>query len=254
MVNFIIVSLPRFSLRASIPNLLFRLRNSVFRPAAFLSLISPVLIFQAEAASSDSISYSLRLESGAEQAYLLEVPPGIQSGADKISQGAAKVAAVAWAGGLDRDSAGLTNLGGSKPGGFYHATFIKVDSAEFRSSPVPNYLVQMNGKIGQIRQTFYADVLEDGRLVRPVPVSERPERTIRKSHRRHGGKQWGGSKWGGSGEKRKWGGAEQKKKWGGSGEKTKWGGAEQKQQWGGSGEKKKWGGAEEKPTPANQSQ
>jgi hypothetical protein len=29
----------------------------------------------------------------------------------------------------------------------------------------------MNGKIGQTRQTFYAAVLEDGRIVRPTAIS-----------------------------------------------------------------------------------
>ena len=30
----------------------------------------------------------------------------------------------------------------------------------------PSYLVHLNGQIGQTRQSFYADVLEDGRIVR----------------------------------------------------------------------------------------
>jgi hypothetical protein len=258
--------------RVSIPNRLFSFKNSLFKPAAILSLFSLAYVCQTQAASPNGVTYRLRLEDGTEAAYHLEVPLGLQPiklnpgewnqpwyATDRISQNAAIVAAVGWAGGLEDHDSGapsnsLTNLGGSKPGGFYKATYIKVDGAEFRSDPVPNYLVQMNGKIGQFRQTFYADVLEDGRIVRPVPVSLRSERFVRKSRRHRSGQNWGGSKWGGSGEKAKWGGAEEKKKWGGSGEKTKWGGAEQKQKWGGAEEKKKWGGAEEKRVPSNQSQ
>jgi hypothetical protein len=254
MANYISVKTPRLLSRASSPISFFQLENPVRKKVAFLSLISSVLICQTVAASANGITYKVRLENGSEQAYHLEVPAGIepvklkpgewnqpQYATDKISQNAATVAAVGWAGGLeDHDSGGppnsLTNLGGKKPGGFYNATYIKVDSAELQPGPIPNYLVQMNGKIGQIRQTFYADVLEDGRIVRPVPVSSIPEASFRKSHRHHGGKQWGGAEWGGSGEKKKWGGAEEKKKWGGAEEK------------------KKWGGAEQKPTPSNQSQ
>ena len=267
MANYISVKIPPLLSRASFPISIFQLENLVHKKFAFLSLISSVLICQTVAASANGITYKIRLENGSEQAYHLEVPAGVepvklnpgewnqpQYATDKISQNAATVAAVGWAGGLeDHDSGGppnsLTNLGGKKPGGFYNATYIKVDSAELQPGPIPNYLVQMNGKIGQIRQTFYADVLEDGRIVRPVPVSSMPEASFRKSHRHHGGKQWGGS-----GEKKKWGGAEEKKKWGGAEEKQKWGGAEEKKKWGGAEEKKKWGGAEEKPTPSNQSQ
>jgi hypothetical protein len=278
---FIYISLnsSRFFSRVPVPNGLVRFPNSLFKSAASLGFC--ILLFgdQTQAASPNGVTYRLRLEDGTEVAYHLEVPLGLQPvklnpgkwnqpwyATDRISQNAAIVAAVAWAGGLEDHDSGapsnsLTNLGGSKPGGFYKATYIKVDGAEFRNSPVPNYLVQMNGKIGQVRQTFFADVLEDGRIVRPVPVSLRSELPVRKSRRHRSGQNWGGSKWGGSGEKKKWGGAEEKKKWGGSGEKTKWGGAEQKQKWGGAGqkqkwggaeEKKKWGGAEEKPVPANQ--
>jgi hypothetical protein len=71
-------------------------------------------------------------------------------------------------------------------------------------------------------QTFYAAVLDDGNLVRPVPVSRYAYHPVRRSR----------EKWGGSGEKKKWksggrvlgeaadgremGGAELKEKWGGS--------------------------------------
>ena len=75
---------------------------------------------------------------------------------------------------------GLTNLGASKTGGFYNASYIKVDSVrQYQTSPIPYYLVQMKGKIGQTRQTFYAAVLEDGRIVRPTAISRpvTPQRT-----------------------------------------------------------------------------
>jgi hypothetical protein len=41
----------------------------------------------------------------------------------------------------------------------------------------------MNGKIGQTRQTFYAAVLEDGRIVRPMAIS-RPATPRRMATRR----------------------------------------------------------------------
>ena len=50
------------------------------------------------------------------------------------------------------------NLGGRKPSGFYNATDLKVDSVQYQMSRVPYYPVQLNAKIGQTRQIFYAPV------------------------------------------------------------------------------------------------
>jgi hypothetical protein len=91
---------------------------------------------------------------------------------------------MGW-GGVTKD--GLTTLGGSKPSGFYNATYIKVDSVENQTSPVPYYLVQMDGTIGQTRQTFYAAVLDDGRIVEPVAISgpATPEKMRIHGHAKH---------------------------------------------------------------------
>jgi hypothetical protein len=244
------VKIPVFFSRASIAVSVFRLENPIYKKIAFLSLLTSVLAAQAISAAANGVTYKVRLANGVDQYYLLEVPPGItpvklnpsewnqpQYATDKISPSAAVLAAVAWAGGLeDHDGGGppnsLTNLGGKKPGGFYNASYIKVGDVQYQPGPFPNYLVHLNGQIGQTRQSFYADVLEDGRIVRPVPVSAPVVRRSREPKRANSEEKWGGAE-----EKKKWGGAEEKKKWGGSGEKKKWGGAE---------EKKKWGGSEEK--------
>jgi hypothetical protein len=204
-----------------------------------LVLSTPLFVSPAEA-----IVYQVRTESGP-VTYSLEVPPGTPVGSRikpdpqvsysanfPMTAGSAEVAAVGWAGGLkDRDPGSypnsLTILGGKVPGGFYDATFIKVDHVERVDGPVPYYLVQMTGNVAGSAQTFYAAVLDDGNLVRPVPVSQYAY------HRGRGSREWGGAE-----EKKKWGGAEEKKKWGGAEEKKKWGGAE----------KKKWGGSEQKPS------
>ena len=106
----------------------------------------------------------------------------------KMSAGLAAVAAVGWAGGLSKNASNsrLTDIGGATQGGFYGASYIKVDSVEYQTSPVPYYIVKMNGKIGQTRETFYAAVLEDGRIVRPVPVSglEQTKAARPRQHRR----------------------------------------------------------------------
>ena len=195
-----------------------------------LALSTPLFVSSAEA-----IVFPVRTASGP-VTYSLEVPPGTPVG-DKIkpdmqvaysanfpmTAGSAEVAAVGWAGGLeDKDKFdpypnSLTILGGKVPGGFYNATYIKVDHVERVNGPVPYYLVQMRGNIAGSAQTFYAAVLDDGNLVRPVPVSPYAYHPGRRSR----------AKWGGA-EEKKWGGAEEKKKWGGSGEKKKWGGSGEK--------------------------
>jgi hypothetical protein len=210
----------------------FRWENPIYKKVAFLSLLTSVLAVQAISAAANGVTYEVRLENGVDQYYLLEVPSGVtpvklkpsewnqpQNATDKISPNAAVLAAVGWAGGLkDHDSGSypnsLTNVGGKKAGGFYHASYIKVGDVHYQPGPFPNYLVHLNGQIGQARQSFYADVLEDGRIVRPVTVSASVARRSRKAERVNPEEKWGGAE-----EKMKWGGAEEKKKWGGSGEK-----------------------------------
>src|ERR1700741_1357480 len=186
-----------------------------------LALGTPLFLSSAEA-----IVYTVRTDSGP-VTYSLEVRPGTPVG-DKINPqvgysanfpmttGSAEVAAVRWAAGLkDKDKSdnypnSLTILGGKIPGGFYNATFTKPTSVQRINGPVPYYLVQMRGNVAGSVQTFYAAVLDDGNLVRPVPVS-RYDRPVHRSR----------EKWGLAEEKEKWGGAKEKKKWGGSGEKKK---------------------------------
>jgi hypothetical protein len=93
------------------------------------------------------------------------------------------IIAVGWAAGLET-TGGLTDVGANKPGGFYDASYVKLDSVQHKTVPVPHYLVQMNGKIGQTRQTFYAAVLEDGGIVRPMAIST-PAMHRRMATRRH---------------------------------------------------------------------
>jgi hypothetical protein len=166
-----------------------------------LSLLTSILVSSAITTAS-AITYAVRQADGAVQYYRLEVPPGtavgkISTDPDmpyssnlKMSAGAAQVAAVGWAGGLSKANAGepysntLVHLGGEKPGGFYNASYIKVDSTQYETSPVPYYLVQMTGKIGGTAQTFYAIVLDDGRIIRPVPVSGPEAAQPAKAHHR----------------------------------------------------------------------
>jgi hypothetical protein len=162
--------------------------------------------------SAEAIVYTVRTASGP-VTYSLEVSPGTPVGTsikpDKqvaysanfpMTAGSAEVAAVGWAGGLeDKDkfdnySNSLTILGGKVPGGFYNATYIRVDHVERVNAPVPYYLVQMTGNVAGSPQTFYAAVLDDGNLVRPVPVSRYAYHPVHRSR----------EKWGGSGEKKKW--------------------------------------------------
>jgi hypothetical protein len=209
---------------ASIPVSVFRLDNPIYKKIAFLSLLTAVLAAQPILAAANGVIFKVRLENGVDQYYLLEVPSGItpvkvkpsewaqpQYATDKISPNAAVLAAVAWAGGLEDHDPGypnsLTNVGGKKPGGFYKASYIKVGDVKYQPGPFPNYLVHLNGQIGQTRQSFYADVLEDGRIVRPIPVSAPVARRSRAPERVNPHESWGGAeekmKWGGYGEKKK---------------------------------------------------
>jgi hypothetical protein len=172
------------------------------------------------ASVASAVTFPVRTDSGT-QYYQLEVPPGITAdvkylgdpwvgytSADvtplsgptfPITAGAAEVAAVAWAGGtqdFDKPSGvsnypnSLTILGGKTPGGFYNASFVHPTHVERVEGPTPYYLVTMTGVVAGQHQTLYAAVIDDGRLVRPTPVSgpamERPvshHHTMR--HHRH---------------------------------------------------------------------
>jgi hypothetical protein len=157
--------------------------------ARIFSALTIALVVQSLGATTNDVTFNVRQQNGADQYYRLEVPPNLppaKADAGKISQNQAAIVAVGWAGGLE-DSGGLTNLGASKPGGFYNATYIKVDSVQYKTSPVAYYLVQMSGKIGQDRQTFFAAVLEDGRIVRPTTASgpEKPQKVKRHGRANH---------------------------------------------------------------------
>ena len=203
-----------------------------------LALCTPLFVPSAEA-----IVYTVRTASGP-VTYSLEVPPGTPVGTAikpdpqvaysanfPMTAGSAEVAAVGWAGGLeDKDKFdnypnSLTILGGTVPGGFYNASFTKPTSVQRINGPVPYYLVQMRGNIAGSAQTFYAAVLDDGNLVRPVPVSRLAYHPDRRSR----------EKWSGSGEKKEWkSGRRVLRK------------AAISQEMGGAGLKKKLGGSEEK--------
>ena len=158
-----------------------------------LSISAVVLASLGMAPTTKAINYKVRLANGVSQFYRLEVPPNVEHskvglGKYKMSAGLASVAAVGWAGGLSKSTSvpRLTDVGGATPGGFYNASYITVDSVEYQTSPVPYYLVKMNGTIGQSRETFYAAVLEDGRIVPPIPVSgaEKTKAAKPRQHRR----------------------------------------------------------------------
>jgi hypothetical protein len=153
-----------------------------------LSTLALTLVAPAMAGTTNGITFNVRQENGAVQNYRLEVPPNVppaKTDTPKISRDLAALAAVAWAGGLETNN-GLTTLGGSKPGGFYHATHIKVDSVQPQTSPLPYYLVQMQGNIGQTPQTFYGGVLDDGRIVEPTAIggSAVPQKMTTRSHKK----------------------------------------------------------------------
>jgi hypothetical protein len=172
---------------------------------SLVTILTSIFISSAITVTASAITYAVRQANGVEQYYRLEVPPGTTVGkiaSDpsmpyssnlKMSAGAAQVAAVAWAGGLIKSNPGdpysntLVTLGGDKPGGFYNASYIKVDSTQYETSPVPYYLVQMTGTVGGSAQTFYAIVLEDGRIVPPIPVGgpEAAQPARRHHHSRH---------------------------------------------------------------------
>src|SRR6516165_1677008 len=154
-----------------------------------LSTLALLIVAPALAVTTNSITFSVRLENGANQTYRLDVPPNVppaKSTTPNISPNLAAIAAVAWAGRWETKN-GLTTLGSGKPGGFYNATHIKVNSVQSQASPVPYYLVQMEGNIGQSIQTFYAAVLDDGRIVEPTVVgaTAAPQKMKTRGHGKH---------------------------------------------------------------------
>src|ERR1700676_2326881 len=156
--------------------------------ARLLTVFTFALVVPTMAATTNGVTFNVRLDNGVDQYYRLEVPPNLppaKAGTAKNSQNEVPIIAVGWAAGL-QTTGGLTNLGADKPGGFYNATYVKVDSVQYKTSPVPYYLVQMNGKIGQTRQTFFAAVLEDGRIVRPTTISGPAAPQKMRKHRRVG--------------------------------------------------------------------
>ena len=128
----------------------------------------------------------MRLENGASQLYQIVVSSSIPlANAEKwatptlshskLSAQGAGIVAVRWAGGLS------TRV----PGGFYNASNVRIVSVQHQSGPVPYYLVRLTGQVGGTRQTLYAAVLEDGRIIRPTLVggaSPATRSTHRKSH------------------------------------------------------------------------
>ena len=193
--------------------------------------------------SVEAIVYSVQTASGP-VTYSLDVPPGTPVGTSikpdkqiaypansRVTASTAEVIAVGWAGGLkDKDKFepypnSLTTLGGKVPGGFYDASDVRPASVQRINGPVPYYLVQMTGNIAGSEQTFYAAVLDDGSLVRPVPMirlayhpvhrsrvklGDSGEKKKRKPHVRDLEQATDSQEMGGAGLKEKWGISEEK--------------------------------------------
>jgi hypothetical protein len=166
-------------------------------PKMFFAFVLSTLLLVSPA---EAIVYTVRSASGP-VTYSLEVPSRTLVGASikpdeqvassanfHLTASSAEVIAVGWAGGLkDRDKFepypnSLTILGGGVPGGFYDATYVRPTSIQQINRPVPYYLVQMRGNVAGTTQTLYAAVLDDGRVVRPVPASRYAYHPVR-SHR-----------------------------------------------------------------------
>jgi hypothetical protein len=166
---------------------------------SLLSIVMFILVSPIMAKTSNGIVYKVRLESGVSQWYEIFVPSSIPPANavkwatpslanSKLSVQGAGIVAVGWAGGLSARSKGglsnsMTNIGGNTPGGFYNASNVRGESVQLQNDPVPYYLVRLTGQIGQTRQTMYAAVLEDGRIIRPTPVSGASQVT-RPTHRK----------------------------------------------------------------------
>jgi hypothetical protein len=149
---------------------------------SFFVLVSPMM-----AKTPNGVVYKVRLANGANQFYQIVVSSSIplanavkwatpSVAQNKLSAKGAGIVAVGWAGGVStREKGGppnsMTNIGGNTPGGFYNASNVRIDAVQLQNDPVPFYLVRLTGQIGETRQTLYAAVLEDGRIIRPTPVS-----------------------------------------------------------------------------------
>jgi hypothetical protein len=150
-------------------------------------------------ATTNGVLYNVRLANGASQEYQIVVPADIAPAKggtwatpylahSKVSPRMAGVLAAAWAGGVSKKEKGgppnsLVDVGSGIPGGFYNASSVRIESAQLQNNPIPYYLVRMTGQIGETRQTLYAAVLEDGRIIRPTSVSGPPQ-TTRSMHRK----------------------------------------------------------------------
>jgi hypothetical protein len=204
-----------------------------------LALSTPLFV-----SSAAAIVYTVRTDSGP-VTYRLEVLPHTPVGAKirhdpqvgysanfPMAAGSAEVVAVSWAAGLkDKDKLdnypnSLVTLGGTIPGGFYNASSTKPTSVRRINGPVPYYLVQMRGNVAGSAQTFYAAVLDDGIIVRPVRVSRHAYALVHHSKGKGSGlgekkKRKSASRVLGDGAtSRAMGGAELKEEWEGSEEKT----------------------------------
>jgi hypothetical protein len=178
-----------------------RINSITGMKSSVLSIVMYVLVSPLMAETPNGIVYKVRLENGATQWYQIVVPSSIPPANvvkwatpslshSKLSAQGAGIVAVGWAGGLSKRAKGgptngLSNIGGTEPGGFYNASNVRVDAVDLQSNPAPYYLVRLTGQIGETRQTLYAAVLEDGRIIRPTPVigaSEARRDTHRKAH------------------------------------------------------------------------
>src|SRR5258708_18939237 len=91
--------------------------------ARLLSIWAFAVVVPTMAATTNGVTFNVRQENGVDQYYRLEVRPNLRPpkpDTGKISQNEVAIIAVGWAGGLET-TGGLTNLGASKPGGFYSA-------------------------------------------------------------------------------------------------------------------------------------
>ena len=167
-----------------------------------LSIIACILVLPVAAKTRNDLLFSVRQPNGADQHYQIVVPSNISPTAvnprtwatpsmatSKISAQSATILAIAWAGGVSKTAKGgapntPVNIGGNPPGGFYNASYLRPDSVELRNDPLPYYLVRMTGQVGTSRQTLYAAVLEDGRIIQPTPIST-PPRTAHTKKRHH---------------------------------------------------------------------
>ena len=173
--------------------------------SSVLMILVVVLVSTVMAETPNGIVYKVRLANGADQRYQIVVPTNVAPAkpikwatpsvaSNKLSAQAAGIGAVAWAGGMSKSGKGgppntTVDVGGHNAGGFYNASNVRIDAIELRNGPVPYYLVRMTGQSGETRQTLYAAVLEDGRIIRPTPVSGLPVTVAVSKSRRGVGEQ-----------------------------------------------------------------